>query len=1813
MEDAEGSDPDVVFRSAVVNDDSTDDEIIQADAAQSAEATAEVITRPPALSASVELEPTEPCERESKPMEEPPVKLTSNRKRKRQQRSTEISTEDEGSGPVRKRAAETDPESAAATSVVVSEESVTLSSGQNSHLGDDGNPAIKPSFSRENLPCQRDPESINQSNSPIAIPTEVAHNSFEYPEYPPILPTVSGILVEDTIEAAESMPADGISLHSEVEESSEEEEAPMTVEAHEERLMERYKSLLGRQKLVFTAVGGDFTDLQGRFEKLLEDISYVPDQSENNRMKALYCAVLKNLSNICQRQKKFSEALAYLTKVAALDYSDVVMIHNMGELAVKLDNFPLAATFFQDAATIRGTHWPSLDALITITYALNYFMPCLNCCLSALKMEPSHQRALAFVQKIFQDHDIFREEWFHCFRQVSDHVGKKLPAAARRHIDEANAVKKRWWKADTDPGFIVETCHFPLVAELTFTHVGQLLVDTLSEMEITKMSTALLIVTPPGTASDGSGAAEGNGLSNCSTNLLVVDNTTQSGDDTNKCSQISTSSSPASKQKRKIDPVLLEMTEKRRSTRNKESGRSEEIVIREMLKKLVTSVFGDIPEFNLNSAVSGNSLADAPPASGEAASTGPVWPSPNAEAAEVRKYLSQVNGLRIGAMCRAFLQLLAERSYVKWPAALTNLYVQLFFKVAHLEYIPSFQKYDPAMMEEYTRQTIAFVLCAIEIVIDVWMQAGAIGERPRDLEKHLNYLVVWPHSGEFRLMEDNPMHVRILILMHKWHSLRNDLDGAKYFLDEVQKRLDETTAVRLPNLKCLNVISRNALVKVTEVAELTGGFSELVALHQQKDYVQVVKLSYGLLGGGEWGSREDVPADVVFIPTHVRMVITSLDHVDMSEEPAQYIGVMELLLRNILKQLMDLADGDEEEKKKRTDAYRQTVVELCDVIMRKTVKKRSGFECLTQNDLTTWSGLLTEVCILLVHKADGSMRRPPSLTSWILLYRVIRAGEKATSKESPGDASIRYLEEVHEYLGGHSWCTVGDGGFLHMSIQKLSHERFFLRQPNPKVPQTKLSLDDIEFQLEQCFRCLYDVSKGKNRYFQHHKCTQVKLSLRRAIPLYEFFLPDELPTFDGYKQECISQDAVVIFNKIVPMIERLPTVLSREDLQLFIRNYDPVTGNLDALPGFGLEKIGLTPENPDLISQHLFYLLADFYMKNVDHKRAIKLYTTDLLINPRRMDSWAGLACCKYVEVEQKLTSFKLKPSQELYDEAMEAIRCYCIAARIAEDSEKLHLECGSKLYVLHSYVSRQLAQSAQFRLTTANKDKLKEDRKYLLRVAQQAFLSAEDCDERNESWLSQYMLGKTYEKLERDKPDKFLAQYAAAAECLHLDGARYPPKIAYYKVPRLSVEALEMYYRTCVSSLKYLRRSGSTFEPAGMKAVEFYLERAEKSPFVAQKEFNKKEKTEENTEEGDFSEPFGAKRVMESLLLDRLEIDAISEKDTETWRMALINRCINGLRLCLTRYPEHYKSLYRLAELYYHFRPLKDLKKTRDLLLGPAMSWQGVAHMPCAGLFQQRKPTCFFKGIWHIRSEEIQRSLSFASHMFRAVRLLIDVSAEKRENLLLLQIQQQLAKPPEQDSKKFLLVVDYHYLSGYAMKSALLSVINRVEDYETDGCPKDVRITFLREVLKMYQDARKSNLDSKNTELANAMLAQAYLRLVDGVHKTHCPVPTPHGIVEKAVRYIQQIQFRAKLPQKPAPIMILSSGLLEQPEPVVNPAELAEPFSADAIAGPKPQEEAMESLQDEEADLLGFDLGFNPGGVNLGDLGDLVMDAEEE
>ena len=77
---------------------------------------------------------------------------------------------------------------------------------------------------------------------------------------------------------------------------------------------------------------------------------------------------------------------------------------------------------------------------------------------------------------------------------------------------------------------------------------------------------------------------------------------------------------------------------------------------------------------------------------------------------------------------------------------------------------------------------------------------------------------------------------------------------------------------------------------------------------------------------------------------------------------------------------------------------------------------------------------------------------------------------------------------------------------------------------------------------------------------------------------------------------------------------------------------------------------------------------------------------------------------------------------------------------------------------------------------------------------------------------------------------------------------------------------------------------------------------------------------------------------------------------------------CIKNLEECVSRFPEHYKSIYRLV---HHFLNLgSSLDKCKQLLL--SSNYKTTLGNSIGGLFGERKNNNFFNGIWRLPSQEI-------------------------------------------------------------------------------------------------------------------------------------------------------------------------------------------------------------------------------------------------
>ncbi|XP_054467151.1 calcineurin-binding protein cabin-1 isoform X3 [Anoplopoma fimbria] len=198
--------------------------------------------------------------------------------------------------------------------------------------------------------------------------------------------------------------------------------------------------------------------------------------------------------------------------------------------------------------------------------------------------------------------------------------------------------------------------------------------------------------------------------------------------------------------------------------------------------------------------------------------------------------------------------------------------------------------------------------------------------------------------------------------------------------------------------------------------------------------------------------------------------------------------------------------------------------------------------------------------------------------------------------------------------------------------------------------------------------------------------------------------------------------------------------------------------------------------------------------------------------------------------------------------------------------------------------------------------------------------------------------------------------------------------------------------------------------------------------------------------------------------------------------RRMLVQMCVRALFLCLGRFPQHYKSLYRLAFFYTNSKTHQNLQWARDVLLGSSVPWQQLKHMPAQGLFCERNKTNLFnqilnlpyttgsrknklcllsmftvdswrdttrvereerkKGIWRIPVDEIDRPGSFASHMNRSIVLLLEVLSQLKDHDTLVKVSFMLQRTPDQ-GKKYLRDVDRQVLA----KRAFFLTVKVLED----------------------------------------------------------------------------------------------------------------------------------------------------------------------
>lgn len=244
---------------------------------------------------------------------------------------------------------------------------------------------------------------------------------------------------------------------------------------------------------------------------------------------------------------------------------------------------------------------------------------------------------------------------------------------------------------------------------------------------------------------------------------------------------------------------------------------------------------------------------------------------------------------------------------------------------------------------------------------------------------------------------------------------------------------------------------------------------------------------------------------------------------------------------------------------------------------------------------------------------------------------------------------------------------------------------------------------------------------------------------------------------------------------------------------------------------------------------------------------------------------------------------------------------------------------------------------------------------------------------------------------------------------------------------------------------------------------------------------------------------------------------------------MKIVEACLDALEDCASRFPAHYKAIYRVAHYHFYYKKGKDIERCRDLMLTTFAARSG---QKLAGLFSERKPSNFFNNIWKIPQGEVDRAGGFAFHMSRAVLLTMEILKEIDDHKTLLDLSLQLQRIPELD-KKYLRDSDREELSQQAFSLCVQSLKGQLTkfgqqpDLRKNNVEQQALKSLMLDIYRAYQRAQKQ----PNSKQFTNLLIEGY-KLLNSDPGTEAM--SHQYFVDQSMkfcqRHIQQLKYEATL-----------------------------------------------------------------------------------
>ncbi|XP_051923504.1 calcineurin-binding protein cabin-1 isoform X2 [Hippocampus zosterae] len=1173
-------------------------------------------------------------------------------------------------------------------------------------------------------------------------------------------------------------------------------------------------------------------------------------------------STFKNLASMAASREDLETAMEFYLEAVLLDSTDVNMWYKIGQVAVRLLRIPLARHAFEEGLQCNPDHWPCLDNLITVLYALYDYTWCLYFISKALEKDHCYTKGLVLKEKIFEEQASLKRETMQMFKRcdMSVHYVEVEEEGSKSIVEEALDLRKRRQALSyTEP--TPDLVLIKPIRCLTWKHVGESLIamysyqttcgpprlslgrridlsvyrersffqnlpeptSPISTVQTTVLSSSPSSSLPPTVLPEPSALSQ----PAIQPQITIVETLTASPS-VDKAKK-------APKRKRAVEDNVE--TAKRRSARvrNTKCKKEEKIDFQELLFKYLPSRLRKFDPDNEDESLSNlepqcNGKDDMQPRLGSCVPVDAVNLM-ESEQQDVHNFLLQnmTNGGILDLML-CYLKAVGQKFMEEWPPGMTAV-VQEVYQAwrKHSCGLPNPLFRDCS--KQHIREMLEMSLACMELQLEQWLHNKGKTVTSRRSSSSCNdtaenefpgqhfqadVLLLALGSSQKDLFDDNWLDfmVRVYWLKARSLALQGDMELALESYDVCTGLLQSKSkppegryyTIRLPNLRVDSAISIEEIDKRLKSLERCQSLEEIQHLFESADFESVVRLLQPTLNYGSRSKHLEFVSSAPERPAQLLLLQRSLLRL---QDYQQCLETSEMALNEALQQFNSSASSSPPVKEEWVCTITK-LLEGIDVCFTKDSELLSN--------LTHFSSM-ARLANNLIQLIDLSMTisddpKEPyffSVLPWIILYHIIKHEE----------AAFNAMLQQHMSVGDEE--DDSDSPMLPSSLMLLNtaHEylgrrsmcccsdgsllKFFVRVLEKEFATTDSAnnichayKEELEMALEQCFFCLYAYPSKKSK---------ARFLEDHSSPQVELLWGDALFMFHYFKP------------KSLPEFDSYKTSTVSADLANLLRRFAGIAPPSET-PTLTMDEVaayieGLTKKTPSLpegslppppIINEVYYLLADYHFKNKEQSKAIKFYMHDICVCPNRFDSWAGMALARASRIQEKLNSNELKSDVPIWKHSQAVLNCFKRALEIDGSNLSLWIEYGTISYALHSFASRQLKQWRD-ELPPEVVKQMEDRRESMLETASQCFQGASQCegDSDEEEWLIHYMQGKIAEK-RKLTPVEYLKLYKKAAHFLHEEAARYPRKIHYHNPPDLAMEALELHFRLSATILKLLQ-----------------------------------------------------------------------------------------------------------------------------------------------------------------------------------------------------------------------------------------------------------------------------------------------------------------------------------------------------------------------------------------------------------------------